>query len=136
MKASFIIITSIMVFLLIMSILFRACTGFAFFLDGERQTKMARLISNYYFNKSDTSIWIKEEQTESYRRVIDGKIDSLAWDVKYIVGFSGKRYFAINTSNGEVTYFPNLNNFFFFRDHGNNYKMVDALAAPVAAKHE
>lgn len=133
MKAAIILICVIVLFLGVAT-LFKACTGFVSFFDGERQPRMVELIGDYYYNKLDASIWIKEKRTDSYRRVIDNKIDSLAWGKKNIFGYSGKTYFSINLLTGELIYVNTLDNIVFTRGQNESYKRFNDVPAPAIVK--
>jgi hypothetical protein len=117
-------------FILIVSVTFRTCTGFVSFFDGEKQTKMVELTDDYYYNKLDGFLWVKEKKTDSYRRVLDNRIDSLAWDKTNIVGYGGQTYFAINLLSGKLMYHNDLSNVILSDDKREKYKKLDGIPVP------
>ena len=132
MRAVAILICIILLFFGLV-ILFRSCTGFVSYFDGERQSKMVPIIGDYYFNRLDSSIWKEEKKTESYKRVTDNKIDSLAWGKEKSFGYSSNAYFSITLSTGEFVRLNNLDNIPFRQGKDEKFKKLDDIPTPAKA---
>ena len=93
----------------IVYISFKGCSGFVAYFDGEQKERMVKLHKDFYYSKIDKSIWLKEDKTDSYKRILNERVDSLIWDSAIVIGYSGSRYFTINISSQELKYESNRN---------------------------
>jgi hypothetical protein len=89
-------------------VIFKTCTNSISFIDGDRKSKMVKLAGDYYYNKVDGAIWVREMPTDSYKRVLQNEVDSLIFNKKNIVGYSKDRYFKIEVFTGKISYMSNL----------------------------
>ena len=70
---------------------------------------MIKLSGDYYVNVNDSDLWVLELSTNSYKKIIEKKVDSLMWNKKKIWGFSNNEYFIITIANKEVQFPVSLN---------------------------
>lgn len=104
MKSIVIWLLVAVVFFAILFAFFRGCSGFVSEFDGENKERMVKLTGDYFYGKVDKTVWLREETTDSYRRIIPDNIDSLVWNNKIIVGYVGGKYFCVVPSSGIVSY--------------------------------
>lgn len=95
MKALFLIFAVVLFVVLLSTIIFRGCSGFVSFFDGDNKSKMISLTKNYYYNETDKGIWQKEDVTDSYKNIFNSSIDSLMWNNQVIIGYSSGKYFIV-----------------------------------------
>lgn len=105
MNKAFLFAAIILFICVVLFILFKGCSGFVSSIDGEESnSRMIEIVDNYHFGYVDSTIWLKEVATDSYKRVIDGKVDSLSWSDGIIIGFSKPTYFYISTVTSSTRY--------------------------------
>jgi hypothetical protein len=104
MKKISVFIIILLVIVLSAYMLFKGCSNSVSYFDGERKVRMVKLQDDYYYSKIDKTIWLKENETDSYKRILEGKVDSLIWNGDIIIGYSDERYFLIDVSAQSLKY--------------------------------
>lgn len=105
MKALFLIFPVVLLVVLLSTIIFRGCSGFVSFFDGDNKSKMISLTKNYYYNETDKGIWQKDDVTDSYKNIFNSSIDSLMWNNQVIMGYSNGQYFIVSVADESVKVF-------------------------------
>lgn len=92
MKSILFLVMGLAIIIIIGFSILKGCSGFVSNFDDEKSERMISLINNYYYGIVDTTIWMKEEATESFKRILPDKIDSLIWNDEIIIGHVAGRY--------------------------------------------
>lgn len=102
------------------------CNAFVPGIDGERNAKMINLSGNYFYNKSDKQLWLKESR-DTYKKISNASIDSLMWNKNYIMGFSQGSYFMVDVVEKKSKLINGRNNFQIINNDYNKLEEVPPL---------
>jgi hypothetical protein len=111
--------------------LLKECSGFISSIDGEKKSKMIEIVGDYYYNQSDFKIWQREEKTDSYKKIVDNEVDSLLWNMNYVLGYCKYSYFIIDINRNNIKYLNKRDSLYsFFKTPGelnNTFPNIPAI---------
>lgn len=115
--------------------LLKGCSSAVSYFDGEQKERMVKLQGDYYYSKIDKTIWVKENKTYSYKRILEEKVDSLIWNNDIIIGYCNQRYFLIYISAQSLKYENDRSKVLgLVNNKGGSFKALDGIPSMFGVK--